>query len=115
MKITEHSNENKYIYEITSDKVILNDIQDALDLMANAGPIGRKKIILHEENITPDFFDLSTRLAGDVLQKFTNYRVELAIIGNFEKYSSKSLKAFIFESNKGNQINFVQNIEDAVK
>jgi hypothetical protein len=115
MKIIKHDNENKNIYEITSDKIILNDVQDALDLMANAGPAGKKKIILYEKNITADFFNLSTRLAGDVLQKFTNYMVELAIIGDFEKYKSESLKAFIYESNKGAQINFVDDITKAIK
>jgi hypothetical protein len=31
----------------------------------------------------------------------------LAIVGDFSKYASKSLKDFIYESNKGKQINFV--------
>ena len=39
----------------------------------------------------------------------------LAIIGDFGKYESKSLNDFIFESNKGKQINFVTTIEDGLK
>ena len=39
----------------------------------------------------------------------------LAIIGDFEKYESKSLNDFIFESNKGKQINFVTTVEDGLK
>ena len=45
-------------------------------------------------------------MAGEILQKFSNYRMKLAIIGEFEKYKSKSLKAFITESNRGNLIFF---------
>jgi len=37
----------------------------------------------------------------------------LAIIGDFAKYESKSLHDFIRESNKGNRIFFLSNIEDA--
>ena len=39
-------------------------------------------------------------MAGEILQKFSNYRVRLAIVGDFTPYSSKSIKDFIYESNK---------------
>ncbi len=48
-------------------------------------------------SICDDFFDLSTRLAGEILQKFINYHVKIAIIGDFSIYTSKSLKDFIYE------------------
>jgi hypothetical protein len=83
--------------------------------MANTGSgQGQRKVILHEKNINPEFFNLSSGLAGEVLQKFTNYRVMLAIVGDFDKYESESLKAFIYESNKGNHINFLSEISDAL-
>jgi hypothetical protein len=37
-------------------------------------------LLLDESQLGPDFFDLRTGLAGEVLQKFTNYRVRLAIV-----------------------------------
>jgi len=101
------------IAEIISDAIEIKNTQDALDLMANCGYQGAKKIILKECNLVPDFFDLKTGIAGDILQKFSNYRVQLAIIGDFSKYSSKSLRDFIFESNKHRQINFVSSPEEA--
>jgi len=42
--------------------------QDALDIMANSVYQGSGKIILHERNLTPDFFELKTGIAGDILQ-----------------------------------------------
>ena len=54
-----------------------------------------------------DFFDLKNGIAGEILQKFSNYRVSLIIVGDFSKYASKSLNDFIYESNKGRHINFV--------
>jgi hypothetical protein len=98
--------------EIMSDEALIKNEQDALDIMALASS---DYIILHEHNFNKDFFDLSTRFAGEILQKFTNYHVSLAIIGNFEKFKSKSLKDFIYESNKVGKHIFVRSIEETIK
>jgi hypothetical protein len=37
-------------------------------------------LLLDEKDLSADFFDLRTGLAGAVLQKFTNYRARLAIV-----------------------------------
>jgi hypothetical protein len=103
------------IVEFNSNKTILNIAQDALDLMVIASDKGTNKIILHENNIHPDFFKLKSGLAGEVLQKFVNYHIKLAIIGDFNKYTSKSLKSFITESNNGNQFFFISNISEAIE
>jgi hypothetical protein len=101
------------IAEIISEDIVIKETQDALDIMADSNYQGAWKIIIHQKNIIPDFFDLKTGIAGDILQKFSTYNVQLAIIGDFSKYSSKSLKDFIFESNKHGRINFVNSIEEA--
>jgi hypothetical protein len=54
-------------------------------------------------------------MAGEILQKFTNYRMRLAIVGDFSIFSSKSLQDFIYESNKGKQINFSDSVGNALK
>lgn len=72
-------------------------------------------MILKAEQLTPDFFDLKTRVVGEILQKFSNSRMRLAIVGDFSVYTSKSLHDFIFESNKGNLINFVGSVDEALE
>lgn len=59
-------------------------------------------------------FSLKTRLAGNILQKFSNYRVHLAIIGDYSEIKSKSLKDFIYESNKSKRVLFVCDIQSAL-
>lgn len=113
MEITISEINGIQLAEVISDKIIINETQDALDLMAECNYKGSWKIIVQEKNIVSDFFDLKTGLAGDILQKFSTYHVQLAIIGNFSKYTSKSLKDFIFESNRYGRINFVSSIEEA--
>lgn len=103
---------NTQISEIISDDVIIKTPQDALDLMAN---VSTNHIVLYEHNFDEEFFDLSTKIAGEILQKFTNYFVKLAIIGDFEKYPSESLKAFIYESNINKSYLFLPTLEEVKK
>lgn len=114
MKIETHIVNEIKIAEIISDEIILKNTEEGLDLLGNLYYKGFDKIILHEKNIIPDFFDLKTKIAGDILQKFTQYQMPLVIVGDFTKYTSKSLKDFIFESNKGRQINFVNSTIEVI-
>jgi hypothetical protein len=113
MKINKIEIAGSCIAEIISEAIEIKNTQDAVDIMADCIFTGSGKIIIYEKNIIPDFFDLKTGIAGDILQKFSTYNVRLAIIGDFSKYSSKSLRDFIFESNKLGRINFVDSIEEA--
>ncbi|HEY9260356.1 DUF4180 domain-containing protein, partial [Chitinophaga sp.] len=101
--------------KIISDTIAISNIEDALDILGNCSYQGADNIILHEQNITPDFFDLKTKIAGEILQKFSTYNVRLAIVGDFTKYTSQSLKDFIYESNKGGRINFVNTVAEATE
>ena len=114
MKAIIHDQGGEKVAEVASDSIIINNEQDALDLMVDPVLAGARKIIIYQKNVVPGFFDLSTRIAGEVLQKFVNYRVKLAIVGDFKNVESESLKAFIYESNKGNQIFFLDDVETAI-
>ncbi|WP_443939302.1 DUF4180 domain-containing protein [Pedobacter sp. MW01-1-1] len=115
MKIETHNINDIKIAEIITDEIILRTTEDGLELLGNLYYQGFDKIIIHEKNITPDFFDLKTKIAGDILQKFAQYKMPLIIVGDFSKFKSKSLNDFIFESNKGKQINFVGSQSEAIK
>jgi hypothetical protein len=106
---------NSKIAEVISDGFVIETADDGLDILGNLGYQDFDKIIIHEKNITPAFFELKTGLAGEILQKFSTYRMRLAIVGDFAAYAgSKSLRDFIYESNKRKQVNFVPTIEEAI-
>jgi hypothetical protein len=113
MELIYHNGNDVCVAELISDNIEIKEMQDALDLMADAGYRGAAGIIINEKNLCPEFFDLSTQIAGDILQKFSNYNMKLAIIGDFTKYKSKSLHDFIFESNKTGRIFFVNSLSEA--
>lgn len=104
----------KKIAELTDKKLIINEPEDILDLFAMIGQDHCDNLVIHDTAISKDFFNLRTGFAGEMLQKFSNYRVKLAITGDFSKYLGKSLIDFIRECNRGNLIYFVSSVEDAV-
>ncbi|MFC5472116.1 DUF4180 domain-containing protein [Cohnella suwonensis] len=96
-------------------EVLISSVQDALDFMATVRyEADCHKIVIGKEAIAEPFFDLSTRLAGEILQKFVNYGVQIAIVGDFGGYSSKSLKDFIYESNHGKNAFFLPDVSSAL-
>ncbi|RFZ95535.1 DUF4180 domain-containing protein [Mucilaginibacter conchicola] len=115
MNIISHTINNKEIAEVSAERILIQSIEDALDLIGNIYYQGFDAMIVYEKNLTPDFFELKNKLAGEVLQKFTNYRMRLAVVGEFSKFDSKSLNDFIYESNKGKQVNFAGSIEEALE
>lgn len=114
MNIQSHKTGGKAIAEVISDDIIVHNIEDALNLLGNVYYQGFDGLILHQKNITTEFFDLKNKMAGDILQKFSNYRMRLAIVGDFSAFASKSLKDFIYESNKGKHVNFVASVGEAL-
>jgi hypothetical protein len=60
----------------------------------------------------PLFFDLSTGLAGEFLQKFVTYRIAIAIVGDISETiaGSAALSAFVVESNRGAHVWFVPDV-----
>jgi hypothetical protein len=100
------------IGRVVGDEIIIGKEQDALDLMVDPQLQGARRIIVDRKNIVPEFFDLSTRIAGSILQKFVTYQMKLAIVGDFSD-ASKTLKDFIYETNRGNQIFFANDTRTA--
>lgn len=104
------------IAEIISDEKMITDTQSAIDLAMTAKyETGAERILLDKKNVSDEFFILSSGIAGEILQKFINYHVKMAIYGDYTRYTSKPLKDFIYESNKGNDFFFVNSREEAIK
>lgn len=100
---------------IHSDTPVITDAQSALDLMASLRYNDEcDRIAVSKQAVTEDFFKLSTGVAGEILQKFINYSMKIAIIGDFSEYKSKPLKDFIHECNCGNDIFFVSDEQTAL-
>ena len=106
---------NTEIAVVSSDELLITDVQSALDLIMTVKyETGCTNIAVNKGAVINDFFVLSTCLAGEILQKFINYGVRFAIYGDFSKYTSKPLRDFMYESNKGKDIYFQPTVKLAI-
>jgi hypothetical protein len=109
MRYIDHGNN---IIEIESDDACVTNATGILELLFDAQA---SALIVRKECVNPDFFKLSTGIAGEILQKFSNYKRKLGVVGDFSHIQSKPLRDFIFESNKTKQVVFVGSVKEAVE
>lgn len=94
---------------------LLYDVPSALELIMQVRHQAQcERLALAKTAVDEAFFSLGTGLAGEVLQKFVNYGVQLAIYGDYTRYTSKPLRDFLYESNRGNAVFFVATREEAI-
>lgn len=88
--------------------------RDAVDLIGEALQHGATLVAIPAERLDDELFDLRTRLFGEFAQKFVNYRLRLAILGDIAHYveQSTALRDFVYETNRGSQIWFVANPDE---
>lgn len=81
----------------------------ALDLIGDAMGCHAEVVAVPVERVADEFFALRSGVAGDVVQKFVNYRLRLVIIGDIASHvaDSEALRDFVREANRGNQVWFV--------
>lgn len=106
-----HERNGVKVAEIRAAGVIINDAGDFLDLVANSGT---RHLVIPKGSVCPEFFDLSSGVAGEILQKASNYGICFGIFGDFADVRSKSLRDFIYESNRTGKHIFVTSLEDAL-
>lgn len=115
MKIESVIHNDIIIAVVSSDTVIMKDVQDGLEfVMSVQYETNAERIVLNQEAFADDFYHLKTGLAGEILQKFVNYHIKIAIYGDFRQYMSQSFHDFVYESNHGKNFFFVSTKEEAI-
>jgi len=100
---------------VKNKTTLITDEQSAVDFMSEAlEKTGCDRVIVDKCIVPEEFYDLSSGLAGSILQKFVNYRVKIAFVGDFSVYESRSLRDFIYESNKGSNVFFLPTQQEAI-
>jgi Domain of unknown function (DUF4180) len=110
-KIIEENNK-KYVKCDSSEPFIKSE-QDALDIISICWENDTTSVMLLEEVLTEDFFDLKTRLLGEILQKFVNYNIKVAIVLTSDKKLSERFGELISETNKRNDYRVLANMTEA--
>ena len=116
MNIEQLKNNENNIAVVSSKEKVIIDVQSAMDLALSVKyETGAEKIVIEKTAVCEDFFILSTGMAGEILQKFINYHIKMAIYGDYSQYTSKPLKDFMYESNRGKDFFFVPTKGEAIQ
>ncbi len=107
-------NNKKYLKFNNKERILSNE-KDGLEVINGCFETNIKNIMLYDDVISSDFYDLKTGLAGFVLQKFTNYNIKAALVLKDEGKLTGRFKEMADESNKGNIFRVFLNEEDAKK
>lgn len=84
MNIATVVHDGRTIAVVSGSEILVSDVQSALDLMATVRyETDYDRIVIHKALLSEGFFDLKTRLAGEILQKFINYQLKAAVVGDF--------------------------------
>lgn len=97
------------VFVCNSDGPKLRGDHDTRGVIGDALSNDAQVIVIPVARLDPDFFKLRTRVAGEMLQKFVNYRFRVAIVGDVSAHvaASDALRDFVYESNKGNSVWFL--------
>jgi hypothetical protein len=96
-------------FALASDGPLIASERDATDIIGDALGQGAELVVIPVARLSPEFFHLGSGLAGAILQKFTNYRIRVAIVGDISGFTERSapLRDFVAESNRRGQVRFV--------
>jgi hypothetical protein len=102
------------VLECIADGARLQTYRDAVDLIGKAFENRAQWIVIPVECLEDEFFELKTRIAGELIQKFVQYRRRLAIIGDISRHlaESSALRAFVNEANRGKEVWFVASVAE---
>jgi len=84
------------------------DITDAIGIC-----FGAKGLIVTEADVSPDFFNLRTGFAGELLQKFVNYKIRLGIVLPSPNSYGERFAELASEHSTHPIIRFFSSVEDA--
>lgn len=102
------------VLELSAEGPQLKSDRDAVDLVGQTYSHNAQFVVIPKQRLSADFFELKTRVAGEMLHRLLLYKVRVAILGDVSRHAAESIsfRDFVIESNRGNQIWFVSSIEE---
>lgn len=90
---------------------LLGDEAGALEVIGNTYGTEVDVVAVPVERLDPAFAQLSSGVAGAVVQKFVNYRLRLVVVGALDG-TSGPVEDWVREANKGRELWFVADLDE---
>ncbi|MBN2600837.1 MAG: DUF4180 domain-containing protein [Candidatus Marinimicrobia bacterium] len=91
----------KTVIEGPPGQALIHNEREAVDVIGFCGEHEAVGILLYPENLPEDFFDLKSGQLGNIVQKFVNYYLKVALVLSPEFVKGR-FEEFATESNRGN-------------
>jgi Domain of unknown function (DUF4180) len=95
----------------TDAGIFIDSFQTIYDAVGKC--YGAEGLILTEDNVSPEFFNLRTGLAGELFQKLTNYHVKLALVLQNTAAYGERFSELVLEHRTHNMIRFFKSVAEA--
>lgn len=102
------------ILECSRERTPPRSASDATEIITAAWAHEARLVVMQADWLGDDFFRLSTRVAGEVVQKLLDYGLRVVIVGDISARvaASDALRDWVRECNRGRQVWFVADLEE---
>ena len=104
-------NEESGILVASDSGISIRSFRDIPDAIAAC--FGSKGIIFTQDDLAQEFFDLRSGLAGELFQKFINYKLRMAIVLPDPEAYGERISELAYEHRAHNMIRFVRSKDEA--
>ncbi len=105
------------VFELAAGEARLRTYADAVDILSKTFENHATVMVIPVQCLDDEFFQLRTRIAGELLQKFVQYQRCVAIVGDISRHlaESSALRAFVNESNRGKDVWFLASFDELAR
>lgn len=89
----------------------IRDEAGALDVIGQTYGTGVDVVAIPVDRLDPAFAQLSSGVAGAIVQKFVNYRLRLVVVGELGA-TSGPVADWVREANRGRELWFVRDLDE---
>ena len=84
------------------------------DLLTAAFQAGARSVAVDAARLDPAFFDLCSGVAGEIVQRLANYRLQLVVMGEVSAaaQASRAFAGLVVEGNRADRPWFVGSLEE---
>ena len=104
-------NEARRILVASDSGISIRSLSDISGVLQTC--LGSQGLILTENDLAREFFDLHSGLAGELFQKFINYRLRVAIVLPDPEAYGERFSELAYEHKSHSMIRFVRSKDEA--
>lgn len=106
--------DNKRYLEAARDDLILENASQINDLLSLCYEHDTNRILLNSTNLVKSFFDISSQVAGDFMQKLTTYQTRCAIVMLPDTETSSLFHQMASDTNRMGCVRFFEDYDTAL-